>query len=412
MKQRLLFVTLSIFVLLCACVTSFADDTVNITFWHGYNEDSGEADLLVNTLIPQFEAEHPNIKVTAVSVPYDSFLTKLIAAISAGSAPDLFRSDIIWVPQLAEQGALLSLDENMPDFEEYKAAVFEGPLSTNYWKGHYYGLPLDTNTKVWFSNTALFEKAGISVPTKMSELEDACKAIKAVDPNAYVFSADGFYAWNMLPFIWSFGGGITDEEVTTADGYINSPQTVAAYEFLLKLYDEGCISPLIMGDGVDNYSGFAGGLYADISDGPWAYSILNGQFPDFSFESSLFPEGDGGSIQVIGGEDINIIAQTQHKDEALEFMRFLVSRDYQITMMSVGQMPVRNDLAESEEVRNHPYFGIFLEQIATSKARTAHPNWAQIDTVITDAGQLIARKEMSAQQALDEAAAKINELIK
>ena len=131
MKQRILFISLSIFMLLCACITSFADDTVNITFWHGYNEDSGEADLLVNTLIPQFEAEHPNIKVTAVSVPYDSFLTKLIAAISAGSAPDLFRSDIIWVPQLAEQGALLSLDENMPEFEEYKAAVFEGPLSTN-----------------------------------------------------------------------------------------------------------------------------------------------------------------------------------------------------------------------------------------------------------------------------------------
>ena len=115
---------------------------------------------------------------------------------------------------------------------------------------------------------------------------------------------------------------------------------------------------------------------------------------------------------MIGGEDINIIAQTQHKDEAMEFMRFLVSKDYQISMMSVGQMPVRNDLAESEEVKNHPYFGIFLEQIATSKARTAHPNWAQIDSVITDAGQLIARKEMSAQQALDEAAAKINELIK
>lgn len=103
MKHKIIIATLSLFVLLCACISSSAaDNTVNITFWHGYNEDSGEADLLVNTLIPQFEAEHPDIKVTAVSVPYDSFLTKLIAAISAGSAPDLFRSDIIWVPQLAE----------------------------------------------------------------------------------------------------------------------------------------------------------------------------------------------------------------------------------------------------------------------------------------------------------------------
>ena len=389
-----------------------ADSPVEITFWHGYNEDNGEADLLNNVLIPAFESENPGIKVSAVSVPYDSFLTKLLAAISAGSAPDLIRSDIIWVPQLAESNALYSLDENMPDFEEYKNMVFSGPLSTNYWDGHYYGLPLDTNTKVWFSNTSLYKKAGLSeAPKTLEELDSVCQAIKAVDPNTYVFAADGMFAWVTLPWIWSFGGSITDEAITTAQGYINSPETIAAYEYMLKLCDEGCISPLIMGDGIDTYSGFAGDIYANISDGPWAYSILQQQFPDFTFDASLFPAGKGGSVQVIGGEDANIMAQTKHPEEAMAFLRFLVSRDYQVQMMSVGQMPVRNDLSDSEEVLSHPYFGIFLDQIKTSKARTAHPAWSQMDSIITDAGQLIMRKEMTPKQALDDAAVKIDALL-
>jgi multiple sugar transport system substrate-binding protein len=74
-------------------------------------------------------------------------------------------------------------------------------------------------------------------------------------------------------------------------------------------------------------------------------------------------------------------------------------------------MPVRNDLSDSEEVLSHPYFGIFLDQIKTSKARTAHPACSQMDSIITDAGQLIMRKEMTPKQALDDAAVKIDALL-
>jgi multiple sugar transport system substrate-binding protein len=388
-------------------------DMVEITFWHTYNEDGSEATLLNNTLIPQFEAAHPNIKVKAVTVPYDNFREKLLAAISAGDAPDLIRTDIIWVPELAQTGALAALDQTMSDFADLKSAVYEGPLSTNYWNGHYYGLPLDTNTKVWLYNQDLYTKAGIaSAPATMDDVEKDCQKIKAVDPKAYVFAADGLYSWVTLPWVWSFGGSVTDANITTADGYINGAQSVAAYEYLLKLYDEGCIAPVIMGDGVDVFTGFASGTYASTDNGPWSYSILNNQFPDFKFSAALFPAGTAGSIDIVGGEDINLTAGSKHPEEAMEFIRFLESKDYQLQMMTVGQMPVRNDLADTDEVKNHPYLGIFFQQMATSKARTAHPAWSQMDTIITDAGQYIFRKEKTPQQALDEAAAKIDALLK
>jgi multiple sugar transport system substrate-binding protein len=386
---------------------------VQLTFWHTYNEVGTENTTLVNTLIPEFEASHPNITVNSISVPYDNFLEKLLAAISAGDAPDLIRSDIIWVPELAGKGALTALDQTMPDFNDLKSVVYDGPLSTNYWKGHYYGLPLDTNTKVWLYNQDLYKKAGIaSAPKTMDEVETDCQAIKKVDPKAYVFAADGLYSWVTLPWVWSFGGSITDANITTATGYLNSAETVKAYEFMLKLFNEGCISPVIMGDGVDPFTGFASGSYASLDNGPWSYSILAGQFPTFKFSAALFPAGTAGSIDVVGGEDVNLMAGSKHANEAMEFIRFLESKNYQLKMMEVGQMPVRSDLADSNQVQNHPYLGIFFQQMATSKARTVSPAWSQMDTIITDAGQYIFRNEKTPQAALDDAAAKIDALLK
>lgn len=386
---------------------------VTVTFWHAYNETSPENEMLVNTLIPMFEKEHPNIKVASLSVPWEDFRRKLLTSLSGGVAPDLIRSDIIWVPELADMGALVALDEEMPDFEEYKSIMFPGPLSTNYWNGHYYGLPLDTNTKVWLYNQELYDLAGISAPpAKVEDLEAQCQALKTAKPEAYLFAADGTFAWVVLPWVWSFGGAVTDVEVTSASGYLNGADTVTAYEYLLKLYDQGCISPVILGNGVDPASGFAQDLYANIDNGPWTYPMFESQFPEKKLNAALFPAGKGGSVEVVGGEDVVLFKQSKHPAEAMEFIRFLMTEEYQLKMAEVGQIPVRADLVDSEYFQQHPYYGIFLEQLKTAQSRTAHPSWAKMDEIITAAGQLILRHEKSPQQALDEAAEAIDALLK
>jgi multiple sugar transport system substrate-binding protein len=286
-------------------------------------------------------------------------------------------------------------------------------MSTNYWKGHYYGLPLDTNTKVWLYNKTLYEAAGISTPpATMEELESQCQTLKAANPDAYYFAADGTFAWVTLPWIWSFGGALTDPDVTTATGFLNGPDTVAAYEFLLKLYDQGCISPVILGNGVDPFTGFAQDQYANLDNGPWTYPIVASQFPEKEIFAAPFPAGKGGSIDVVGGEDVVLFQQSQHKEQAIEFIRFLVSEEYQMKMAEVGQIPVRVDLVDSDYFTSHPYYSYFLEQLKTSQSRTAHPNWSKMDEILTSAGQLILRHEKTPQEALDEAAAKIDALLK
>lgn len=391
--------------------TSAPAGPVTIQFWHTFNVDV-ETKFLAETLIPEFETAHPDIKVEQVQVPYDQFRRKLLTAMAGGTAPDLIRADIIWVPEFADMGALAALDEVMPDFATYKDAVFEGPLSTNFLNGHYYGLPLDTNTRVLVYNQDMFTAAGITAPpVTMEDFMAACEKIKALGDGKYCFADGGTYAWAVNPWIWSFGGDVTDPDITKASGYLDGPESQAAYEFLKNLVDEGFMHPGILGGGVDAWGGFANDEIAMLLEGPWFPPLFGSQFPDKQYGMALMPAGEGGSISVVGGEDIVMFQQSQHKEAAAEFIRYLLSEETQVKLASVGQMPVLKSANETDEIENHPFFGIFLEQLATAKARTPHQNWNKMEETYNQAGAAFLAGEQSFEEALGGAALTIDGLL-
>ena len=80
-----------------------SDEPVTITFWGSYGNggNSAQQDVLNDTLIPAFEAEHPNITVQYVDVPYDDLLQKLTTSAAGDALPDLVRADLGWVPRFA-----------------------------------------------------------------------------------------------------------------------------------------------------------------------------------------------------------------------------------------------------------------------------------------------------------------------
>lgn len=378
-----------------------------VTFWHGYNEL--ETTTLDDEVIPAFEAAHPGITVESLNVPYDQFRRKLLTAIAGGTAPDLIRADIIWVPEFAYMGALAPLDEIMSDFDEYADAVFPGPLSTNYLNGHYYGLPLDTNTRVLVYNKEMFTDAGIDAPPEtMEEFLAACEQIKELGEDKYCFADGGTYAWAVNPWIWSFGGSVTDADITTATGYLDGPGAQAAYEFLKGLVDDGYMHPGILGGGVDTWGGFGNNEIAMILEGPW-FPPFFGMDTEYGF--ALMPAGPGGHISVVGGEDIVMFQQSQYKEAALEFIRWMLSEETQLKLAEVGQMPVLARALETEMMQEHEFFGYFLEQLETARARTPHPNWSKIEETYTLAGGVYLRGEQSFETALGGAAATIDELL-
>lgn len=386
------------------------DISGTVTFWHAFSADSAEVATLDDVLIPAFEDQYPDVDVKAVPVPYDELHQKLITAVAGDQLPDLVRADIIWVPELADLGVLEPLSTSMPDFQALADEVFPGPLATNRWQGEYYGLPLGTNTRVAMYNESVFEAAGVDVPSTFDELLDAAPALK--EAGAFAFADNGASGWNVLPWIWSAGGDITDEDVTVATGYLNSDESVAGIQMLVDLYTDGHLPPIILGDagGLSTSDGLAQGAYATIYDGPWMYPIFAGQYPDFELKDAPVFAGDGGSISVVGGEDIVLTSSSENKAAAAEFLRFLLSEEAQLAMAEVGVMPVRADLKDGLTAIN-PYYATFVDQLADARPRPATPAWPKIDALIQDEIRAAIRGEKTVQEALDSAAEQADALL-
>jgi len=388
-------------------------DGVTVTFWGAYGNggNSVQQDALDNTLIPAFEAAHPGIKIKYVDVPYDSLLQKLTTSAAGGELPDLVRADLGWVPQFAELGVLVPLSDAMPDFKALADATYPGSLSTNLYKGKYYGLPLDTNTRVLVVNKAALEAAGVSAPpASFDELKALADKLKGSD--VQVFADGGLGGWNIFPWIWSGGGNITDPGLTKATGYLDSPESVAAVQMLVDLYTAGQIPNLIIGNqgATGTSDGLPAGNYATILDGPWMAGIWGEQYPDFTPVYAPVPAGPGGSVSVVGGEDIVLTTASKAQEAALEFIRFTQTEQFQIEMAKTGQMTVIPAFAD-QQAGIAPFYAVYAEQLKTARSRLAIPGSSKVDGILNTELVPAFEGKVSVQQALSKAAGQIDALL-
>jgi multiple sugar transport system substrate-binding protein len=385
--------------------------TTTITFWHAYSADGPEVKRLQKVLIPAFQKLHPGIVVKDVAIPYDSLHQKLVTGVAGGQLPDLVRSDIIWVPELANLGVLQSLDTKMPDFKSIAGKVFPGPLATNYWKGHYYGLPLDTNTRIWVYNPDALLAAGLSSPpATFAQLKSMSATAKA--KGVYLYAESGTSGWNILPWIWSGGGSLTNKAYTKATGFLNGPKSVASVQMLVDLYKAGQMPNIIVDSngGLSTYDGLSQKKYASVLDGPWSFAIFGSAFKETALAGATVPAGPGGSVSVVGGEDIVMTKASKNKAAAAEFIRFMDHSYAQLEMARAGQMPVLKSSTKAL-VKIHSYYSTYLKQIANAQPRTPTPKWPQIDQVLqTEIAKAFTGDE-TVQQALTNAATQIDALL-
>ena len=382
-------------------------EPASITYWHTMSDPETEQ---LDNVIAAFEAANPGVTVETTRYAYDDFKTALLTGLAGGAGPDTARMDIAWVSEFADQEALMQLDGVMPGFEEIAAQTFPGPMSTNFWNGHYYGLPQNTNTQVLLWNPEQFDAAGISGPP--ATMEDFAEAVCALTEGEtqYGYALGGTYFWAPAPIFYAMGGAVVDEGITTADGFVNGPESVAAFTMLKDLYDQGCISPNVLGGGIGTADGHATGLYSMIIDGPWMVDIYKGNYPDFEVNFASIPTGtDGSTSSVVGGEDVVIFEGSENADAAMAWMAYLLSDESQKMMAEVGVIPTLSGLIGDPALPE--YFDVFLQQLETAQARVPHPAWGDMDGAINNAFQRMLRGEQDPQAALDQAAEEINALL-
>ena len=409
---RTLALLLACMMLLTICPAVAEEQMVTINFWHHYSAQSAENETLMNVLIPAFEAENPGIKVNAVSHEWAELHDKVLVSANSQALPDIARCDIAWLPEFQKMGILVALDEEIPDFADISGSLLDSAMSTAFIGGHYYALALNTNSKIVFYNTAMLEAADVTAPATMDEWIETVKKLSGENANGqqiWGWNEPALAGWNICPFIWSFGGSLTNEEQTVATGYINSPATVKAVETFAEMVNAGGITGFNAGD-IPMTDGFGTGRYAMMLEGPWKSAELAGAYPDVAYGTAPIPAGEGGSISVLGGEDIAMF-NTANKEAAWKFMQFMTSEYAETEMAKCGQIPVNKAALESETVQTADY-APFIEAIQTAKARPTVAAWSEMDNDLQSAMNAVVTGEKTAQEAMDELAAAWDLLLK
>ncbi|MFA7109423.1 MAG: extracellular solute-binding protein [Sphaerochaetaceae bacterium] len=380
---------------------------VEILFWHTFSE--GKEIETFTQIKKDFEKENPEIKVNSVRMPFDGLQQQVITAVAGDAAPDVMRMDPTWIGKMASMGALVELDR-MEGFDDYKKNAVPGPLSSASLEGHYYGLPLGTNTTVAIWNMDLLKAAGITeVPSTIDKLEEMAKKYSNPAEEKYFFTIAGTYTWAMLPWFWSLGGNLTNPEFTQATGYLDSPESIKALSRIASWYKEGLISPAIIGEQPDAWSASTGGKLPLIVDGPWFFSSVT---TDFEKKVTMIPSGDGGSVSIVGGEDVVMLEGSKHPEESWKFIQYLLSDNVQLKMANAGFIPTTETALSKLDTSSSPFLGAFVKQLGSTKVRIPSKNYTEIDNLLAMIFEKVIRGKTTADVALKDAAAQVDALLK
>ncbi len=395
--KKLLTLLLAFVLTLGVCSAANAEEPVTITFWHTYGDT--ETPVIDDVIIPMFEAANPDIRVEAVRQSGD-FNQMLVTALGTGMVPDVARVDITKTSAYAKLGGIVAMDE-IEGFDALKNAVLDGPLSTNLWNGHYYGLPLNTNCKAAVINLNVLKELGLEeAPATMEEFVEAC--MDKAD-GQYKLNVSGLGDWDLYPYFWLFGGTLTDEGFTKASGYLDSEESVDAIHTMLQLHADHVFTIRDVDGTPDAWDGI-NSEYAMFFEGPWApFSDEKGIVP------ALIPTWNGESASVVGGENIVIFSGSEKKDAAFRFVQFMLSEDVQLELLKVGVIPTLKSCVNSDAVQADPKWSVYMKQLESARSRIPTPQASSVEQLWTDAMTEIFIEDADVQATLTKYAAMIDD---
>lgn len=313
---------------LSGTVLAESEETVTLEFaqwWENELPDGKMAEIIAN-----FEAEHPNIKIELITNPYSSTHDALVAGAATGTMSDVCGVDGTWVYDLSQMNALLDLDPYVESEEKFTA----DDVSCVSVDGTTYMIPVVVYSYHMYANMTLLKEHGITeLPATFDEFLAACEAVNDPDNNIYGWitalseafpssSQDQFMSW-----VWANQGSMIGEDGTA--GFADDQAAIDTLEFFKKCYDAGVMNPGIFSmTSSDMQDTFANGYAAFMLTTCSTINTLRAANPDLEFTMGAVPvkdgtEGESGIMYAPWG--LGISANTEHPDEAWEFVSYLLS---------------------------------------------------------------------------------------
>ncbi|MGH2369571.1 MAG: ABC transporter substrate-binding protein, partial [Chloroflexota bacterium] len=291
--------------------------TLGSSFKPGLND-------LVQAQAEEFGRQH-NARMSVEFATVQDLPTKAATAAEAGAGPD--------VMALVSAGPYL-LAEELVDVSDVVAAITaaEGDL-------HEIATPSARVGDVWKAvphlfqpnmiayRRDLFEQVGAAAqPATWEELASVGAQFRAQelppigfalghavnDANIFVYSV-----------LWAYGASDVGEDGTTVT--INSPETVAAIEYMQSLYESAMDSSVLSWDDASNNQAFLAGQLAATNNTPTIYAAAAERAPEVREQTShfLFPEGPAGRKIFLAADTQGIFRYSTEQELAKEYLKYV-----------------------------------------------------------------------------------------
>ena len=304
---------------------------------------------------------------------------------------DLYQTDVIWAPQLADHFVdLRPHAEAIGLIEQHFPSVIESQTSG----GKLVALPIFTDAPALYYRTDLLEKHGATVPTTWEELtataqmiQDAERAEGNSEIWGFVWQGNAYegLTCDALEWIKSHGGG----QIVEPDGTIsvNNPNAVRALELAASWV--GTISP----EGVLSYQEeesrgvWQTGNAVFMRNWPYAYLLGNGDDSAVKglFDVAPLPSGGEGSAATLGGWNVAVSNYSQHQEIAIDLALYLASAEAQKQRaINEGNLPTIISLySDADVLAANPYFERWLDVFNNAVPRPSAPTQQDYNEVST-----------------------------
>lgn len=354
----------------------------------------------------KFQKDNPDVEIKMTEVPGEEFASKMTAAITAGTVPDLIYAFS------ENQPGLLATEgfDPVPDGLVKENDFFPALWNTSVLNDVAYGVPWYSYANVFIFRQDLADAAGVKAPTDWKELRSFAEALKGEGvefPLALSVNYDQYTAQQINVLAAQNGGALISDDLS--EWTINSPENVEALEYWASFINDGLASP----DGpmfLDTVPWTSQGKNAGIVDsGPWFASWFddaNGEgwgAEHLTFApNAVGPNGTAGSS--IGGGSWFVPSDADNKDAAWKFTRFMSEASSQVEWYKIfSNMPALKAAWDDPALQGDPLLDTVREALEVGVPRPNVATWAQVGDMMGQQIEKVVRGNTSAQQALDDA---------
>jgi len=346
-------------------------------------------------LIPDFE-KLTGAKVIPEVVPFaDLFAKALIDLTTHTGNYDVICTWTEWFPAFVPY--LYPLDEflqnpkvSMPDYD--LEDFIQAPLDGFRWKGKLYVLPHYANTQMMCYRKDIFndpkEKAAFKLkygyelkPAETwDEFRDQAEFFYR-PPKLYGFTAQlkrgSWIVYTYLPFLWSFGGEILDEQMKPV---INSKEAVEALKFMIEISKFATPGSLenMAGDSVAEHQvGITPinlYIWAD-----WAPRMYDPEQTPFAGKFGFLPmPRKVRHAMILGCWGLSINADSKNKGAAFKFIQYVTSKDVAERYIEAGGVQLRKStLTNPKFVKMYPFYTALMDCLQYTLPLPKTPKWAE-----------------------------------